>query len=103
VNSWGWLVNAITFGLENVKRKLENTAIKKLTFKYLVNKKYSEKYPIKVNKIVVSKNDRKISNPINLKTKCGTDNKIFRSENPIVSEVGKNIFRLFQSMSSLIT
>jgi hypothetical protein len=34
VNSWGWLDNAITFGLENVKRKLENTAIKKLTFKY---------------------------------------------------------------------
>jgi hypothetical protein len=43
VNSWGWLDNAITFGLENVKRKLENMAIEKSTFKYLVNKKYNEK------------------------------------------------------------
>ena len=34
VNSWGWLDNAITFGLENVKRKLENMAIEKSTFKY---------------------------------------------------------------------
>jgi hypothetical protein len=43
VNSWGWLDNAITFGLENVKRKLEKIAIKNSTLKYLVNKKYNEK------------------------------------------------------------
>ena len=54
-------------------------------------------------KIVLSKKARKISNPINLKTKCGTDNKIFKSDNPIVSDVGKNMFKLFQSMSPLTT
>ena len=95
MNSWGWLDKAITLGLENVKRKLENAAIKKLTLKYLVNKKYNERYPIRVIKIVLIKKDRKISNPINLKTKWGIDNKIFRSDNPIVSDVGKNIFKLF--------
>jgi hypothetical protein len=103
VNSWGWLDKAIILGLENVKRKLENVAIKKLTLKYLVNKKYNERYPTRVIKIVLIKKDRKISNPINLKTKCGIDNKIFRSDNPIVSDVGKNIFRLFQAMSPLTT
>ena len=43
VNSCGWLDSAITFGLENVKRKLENMAIEKSTFKYLVNKKNNKK------------------------------------------------------------
>jgi hypothetical protein len=52
---------------------------------------------------VLSKNARKISNPMNLKTKCGTDNKILRSDNPIVSGVGKNIFKFFQPMSPLTT